>query len=194
MEDETTTGEETTSEESQTDKTEGQAEEKDESKNDTAIAQKKHWRDKATKASEKVQTLEKELAELRSMVKKPSDDAEAKAQEYIRTQAKAVYEELLKQKELEERKTRQELEEKVSTILEDNPDVSEEELLEVIEDLEVEPSVALKILKRQTSTKEKPKMPSPKRATASTEKETPDDSKKSMTDILKEEKAKLGKK
>ena len=144
---------------------------------------------RARERASKVETLEAELAELRGAVKKPGDDAERKAQEYIRKQAREVYEELQKAKATEETKEQDAFNEKVATILEENPDFSEEELLDIIEEYEVEPQVALKILKKSTSKSTKPKMPKPGKANAEEEKDKPDDSKKSMWDILKEETA-----
>src|SRR3990167_5367849 len=152
----------------------------------------KHWRNKAQKTSSKVETLEEELRSLKEAVKKPDDEQERKAQEYIRGQAKAVYEELQKEKQKQDSRELEEFESKVETILEENPDISEEELLDTIEEYEVEPRVALKILQKQTAPKDKkPRMPQARRASPEEEKNKPDDSKKSMWDILKEETAKI---
>ena len=156
------------------------------------IAQKKHWREKAQKSSSKVTQLETELAELKKAVKKPDDDKEAAAQDYIRNQARQVFEELQKEKAKDEAKQLAEFEEKVEAILDDNPDISEEELLEVVEEFEVTPAVALKILKKNSENKsKKPKMPKARGASPESKKELPDDSKKSMFEILKEEREKL---
>ena len=154
------------------------------------IAQKIKWRERAQKAEErasKVDKLEAELAELRGAVKKPTDEAEQKAQEYIRAQARKVYEELQEAKQKEESTKTAKFEAEVESLLDENPDISETELLDAIEEYEVEPKTALKILKKQTdSTTKKPKMPSSKRAPTET-KSAPDDSKKSMWDIQREE-------
>ena len=159
------------------------------------IAQKIKYREKFQKASSEVQKLETELSELKGMVKKPADDAEARAQTYIRDQAKAVYEELLNARKADEEKTTRQFEEKVEEILEENPDISEEELLDAIEDYEVEPKTALKILKKSSTIKPKPKMPQAKRASTSSEpeKDKSDDSKKTMWQILQDETKKLKK-
>lgn len=152
------------------------------------IAQKIKWRDKAKANETRAQTLENELADLRELVKKPSDDQEAKAQEYIRAQAREVYQELQRtQKDSKEQKTAR-FKSEIDDLLEENPDVSEEELLDVIEELDVEPSVALKILKRGSSSKkEKPHLPKSGRASPEAKKELPDDSKKSIFQIAQDE-------
>lgn len=158
------------------------------------IAQKIKWRERAIKAEEaasKVERLEAELQELRGAVKKPTDDQEAKAQEYIRKQAREVYEELQNLKQKEEKAQLAKFEAEVETIVDENPDISETELLDAIEEYEVEPKVALKILQRQTDKTKKPKMPVAKRGTSEPNKEKPDDSKKTMWEILKEETSKL---
>ena len=162
----------------------------------SAIAQKKYWRDKYQKEAEKsskVETLEEELRSLKDAVKKPDDEAERKAQDYIRSQARAVYDELQKEKEKKEAQELQQFEGKVESILDENPDFSEEELLDTIEEYEVEPEVALKILKKQQGSpkEKKPRMPLARRASPEESKDKPDDSKKSMWEILKEETAKV---
>ena len=158
----------------------------------SAIAQKKFWRGKAEERGQKVATLEAELEKLRGLVKKPTDEHEAKSQEYIREHARSVFKELALEKEKSEAKESDAFESQIEDILEDNPDVSEEELLDTIEEYEVEPKTALRILKKNGSSKksEKPKMPNAKRASADEKKAPPDDSKKSMWDVLKEETAK----
>src|SRR3990167_578710 len=139
----------------------------------------KHWRNKAQKTSSKVETLEEELRSLKEAVKKPDDEQERKAQEYIRGQAKAVYEELQKEKQKQDSRDRAEFDDKVETILEENPDISEEELLDTIEEYEVEPRVALKIIQKQSKEKtKKPKMPKANVAYPSGDDKKPDDSKK----------------
>lgn len=160
----------------------------------SAIAQKKYWREKAKESSSKVQELETQLAELREGVKKPDDDKEAAAQKYIRDQARATYQELQLEKAKEEARELAAFEDKVQEILDDNPDVAEDELLDTIEEYEVEPRTALKILQKQAKDpkEKKPKMPQARRASPSDDsKAKPDDSNKSMFDILREEKEKL---
>lgn len=168
---------------------------KDESKNGdrrSEIAQKIKWREKAKANETKVQTLETELTQLRDLVKKPTDDQEAKAQEYIRAQARAVFEELQRAKESSESEKTSKFKSEIDDLLDENPDVSEEELLDVIEELDVDPAVALKILKRGSATKkEKPRLPKPGRASPEAHKETPDDSKKSIFQIAQDEITKL---
>lgn len=168
---------------------------KDEAPRRSEIAQKIKWRERAMKAEEaatKVGNLEAELKELRGAVKKPTDDQEAKAQEYIRKQAREVYEELQSLKQKEESTKTAKFEREVESIIDENPDISETELLDAIEEYEVEPKTALKILKKQADgTTKKPKMPTAKRSAPSETKAAPDDSKKSMFDILREETAKV---
>lgn len=163
------------------------------------IAQKIKYREKYQKASTKVQELEAELSKLKGMDKdigkKPADDAEARAQAYIRSQAQEVFEQLQSARKAEEEKVTRQFEEKVEEILEEHPDISKKDLLDTIEEYEVQPDTALKILKKTSTKKEKPKMPQSKRASTESEpdKGKPDDSKKTMWQILQEESAKLKK-
>lgn len=207
MDDEIIKDDEAVFEEPEADKTEDESSE-DESENDkkdseeegkgksrrSDIVQKKKWREKAQKASSRVQELETELATLREAVKKPDDDKERAAQEYIRKQARETYTELQLEKAKEESKELAAFEEKVQGILDDNPDVAEDELLDIIEEYEVEPTTALRILQKQSKDpkEKKPKMPQARRASAQADDgKKPDDSQKSMWQILKEEKNKL---
>lgn len=196
-------GDETTEddEESQSDKTDEKKNEDgedDKPKNRRSeIAQKKHWREKAKQSSAKVQTLEEELAKLRDAVKKPDDEKEAAAQEYIRNQAREVYKQLQLEKAKDEAKELAAFEDQVEEILADNPDIAEEELLDTIEEYDISPQTALRILQRQSKDpkEKKPKMPTPRRAAPSADEgKKVDDSNKSMWQILKEEKEKLLKK
>ena len=161
------------------------------------IAQKIKWRERALRAEKdasRVQTLENELAELRGLVKKPEDDKERQAQDYIRKQARQAYEELMAEKKREEDSATEAFETEVEGILDENPDIADEELLDVIEEYEVEPKTALKILKKaqDSPSVKKPKVPVPKRAPSeSAETPSADDSKKSFFDIVREETARL---
>ena len=157
------------------------------------IAQKIKYREKYNSERSKRETLETELVRLRDAVKKPTDDQEAKAQEYIREQARKVYEELQNSKQKEEEKRTEAFESEIEELLEANPDISETELLDVIEEYEVEPKTALKILQKQENKAKKPKMPVAKRGASETVTQKSDDSGKTMWDILKEETSKIGK-
>lgn len=187
-------GDEDEEEDKSKDKTEDKS--KDELKR-SEIAQKIKYRAKYKEASSKVAALEAELAKHKDvdLNKKPSDDAEARAQAYIRNLAKEVVQDELKSLKSKEERITQEFEEKVEEVLEENPDITEKELLKVCEDYEVEPDKAAKILKRFTTKKEKPKMPQVKRASTDSElpKEKSEDKGKSMWEIAKDEIAKLKK-
>lgn len=169
-------------------------EEKDSKKPERSdIAQKIKYREKYQAESRRTRELEAELAKLKDLVKKPADDAEARAQEYIRKQAREVYEELQTAREADKQKQIDAFREKLDDVLEENPDISQEELMETCEEYEVEPSVALKILKKTSSAKPKPKMPQSKRAAETEKPVVPDDSKKTMWQILQEEASKFKK-
>ena len=157
------------------------------------IAQKIKYREKLGKANERVSTLEKELQDLKGLVKKPTDDQEAKAQEYIRSQARAVYEELQAAKERESKQKEEQFADAVEEVLEANPDIAEEELLDTIEEFDVDAKTAARILKRSSDKKaDKPKLPKAKAAAPVEEKKSlPDDKGKSLFQIAREEAAKF---
>lgn len=133
------------------------------------IAQKIKWREKAKSLEADVARLTDELnASKQRVVDKGGeiDEKEKAAQEYIRTQAKKVFEELRNLEKQEEDKAIQKFETELAGALKDNPTLTEEEILDLVEELEVDPSTAAKILLRQQEKpKQKPKMPAQKKAT-----------------------------
>lgn len=155
----------------------------------SVLVQKKIWRERAQKAEKDVDELRADLVELKALVAKPSSEQEQRAQEYIREQARRVFDELKAAEKRAEDEVISELETKVAAVLEENPDVSEEELMEVMEEEEVSPEVALKFLRYGVSKKDKkPKMPKPKQGSASLEDgKKPDDKGKSFWEIAKDE-------
>lgn len=140
------------------------------------IAQKIKWRGKAMKLESEVAELTKQLEQSKQRVQDNGgnpDEKEKAAQQYIRDQAKAAYAEVRLLEKQEEARTVREFETKVENVLEDNPEVTEQELLDVVEELEVDPETAMKILKRnQENKKPKPKMPQARRGSPEVRKET----------------------
>ena len=138
----------------------------------SAIAQKKHWR-------EKYNSLKKELEELkvRKEEKLPTDEAEKKALEYIDSRIKKLLEEKESLRVKEEEKAVEEFSDEVDEALEENPDITEKEILDVTEQflkekVPVTPKQAVRFIKLSKETKkEKPKMPSPKRASPESKQE-----------------------
>lgn len=135
------------------------------------LAQKKHWRGKALKAQAEAKRLAAELTASKKRVDEAGGELTEKekaAQAYIRKQAKDVFDELKRLEAQEQAQVLSEFEGKVATVLEDNPDIKEEDLLDVVEDFNVEPEVAARIIKRGTETsKPKPRMPKARQGTAS---------------------------
>lgn len=167
----------------------------DDKKNDKVdrsdIAQKIKYREKYQKAAAEVDRLKKQLDDNnRSPKEAAADEKELAAQKYIRDLARREYEEIRK-KEIEEKATElDKFEEEVDSILEDYPDISREDLLDTIEEYDVPPSTAVKILEKSgkpnSSRKEKPRMPSPKRGGGAPAKKNHDDKGKSFYDISRE--------
>lgn len=161
-------------------------EEKDESKNSPDIEKLNRKINTITKKYDKsVKVIEDLRSKLYS--KKGEEPAtltdeekkELQAQEYIKKQAREMLKELEKEKSAEEDKVTEEFQEELDEVLEENPEVTEKELLDICEEYEVSPQKALKILKNFEKKKDegkKPKSPSPKRGEA--EVKAPDSSKK----------------
>lgn len=128
------------------------------------IAQKIKWREKYQDAQKRLDTLETQLkaSETRVEEKGELDDKEKAARAYIRNEAKKVYEELLTEQKSEETKALREFEDKIDSILEDNSEITREDLLDAIEEYDVSPETAVKILQRDRGAKPKPRMPKPR--------------------------------
>lgn len=141
-------------------------EEKDETK--AEIAQKKHWR-------EKYKSLKQEFDELKTSLTKEikkdenisADDAEKKAQAYIDGRIEEILKKREARKEEEKRQKTSAFEEELDEVIEDNPDFTDKQILDVCEKLEITPKVAIKVLQlNKTADKKKPNMPSPKQASS----------------------------
>lgn len=167
------TVEEKTSEKNEEPKDEGKKEDKS-----SAIAQKKHWREKA-------QNLEKELAELKAQYDDKlqklqkqgnltDDEAEKKAQEYIDSRINKLLSEKESKRAKEEQKAIEEFDSELEEVLEENPDVTEKEILDLTEEFlkqktPISPKQAIAFLKHsRVPKKEKPNIPTPKRASPET--------------------------
>lgn len=148
---------------------EKKGEEKDEKKS-SMFAQKKHWREKA-------KTFEKELTELKSQLadkiqKKEhvsDDEAERKAQDYIDKRIEMALEKREKDKIEKKVKEMSAFEAELEEVLEDNPDFTDKQILDICEEEDVTPKIAVKLLKRRPDGgKPKPKIPTPKSANPET--------------------------
>ena len=151
----------------------------------SVIAQKVHWRRKAER-------LEKELEIARNQPGQtppaaPADEKQAAAEKFLAD----FFERKLQEREIakvrEEQKTLAEFELSVTKTLEQNPAISENEILDAIEEYNVEPEVAAKILQKQKDAGvAKPRLPSPKRGSPRAPKKPVDDTGKSYWQIAQE--------
>lgn len=175
-------------------------EKKDESRS-SAVFQKAKYREKYERAlaeKEEILSRVKELeAELRSLKDADPDDRDARKEiADIRTEIKSLVSEALAEQKKEEEKALRIFQEELDEVLEENEGLTEEELLDAIEEFDVSPRTAAKILARPTKEKQKPKLPKPTKAKAESDEEKPDtsgDRGKSMWKIAQEEAQRLKK-
>ena len=147
----------------------GEPGDKDKKIDRAEIAQKIKYREKFLQERTRSRELEHRLKQLEDKIndpKQPTDDKEKQAREYLRNLIKEEQNTLAQQKLEEERSVMREFEEKIDSLLTDNPEFTEDQLLETIEEFKVEPEVAIKFLKKQQASGgvKKPKMPVPKRS------------------------------
>lgn len=164
---------------------EGDEADEEDSVDSSAIAQKVHWRRKAER-------LEKELEIAQSQFKvappeAPKDEKQAAAEKFLAD----FFERKLQEREIakarEEARALSELELAVTKTLEQNPALSEKDILDAVEEYKVEPEVAAKILQKQKDAGvTKPRLPSPKRGSPQAPKKPIDDTGKSYWQIAQE--------
>ena len=190
-------------EDSSEDKDKGEKEEKkdnkkeDEDKEDSsAIIQKKKYREKLKTALEEINDLKRKYETKEKEGSMTDKDREEKAaKEFLANTIKDVLKESKKEQEEAEAKAEEELQDQIDEVLEKHTDIKEKQLLDVCEEFEVKPKVALKIIQEREKykAKEKPNMPQPKRGGTDVKEEkaeksktkTPYESKRSIKEGLK---------
>jgi len=162
------------------------------------IAQKIKWR-------ERYQNLKKEVDAARQNPdttpeeQQNLDDKEKQARAFLKKIFREEYETVRKEEQERESVRLSDFDDAVDEVLEDNPDIKESQLLDVVEEFEVEPKIAVKIIKKWEAEgmggKPKPKMPTPKRAQPGAPKEKSNDAGKTMyqvaQDVIKDFKSKF---
>lgn len=155
------------------------------------IAQKLKWREKARQFQKQSEDLQKALDELRNQ-KPASDDKERAAWEVLDKRIEEKLRAALREESSAKDKASLALEERVEETLELHPELKEDELLDAIEEFEVDPEKAARILLRSKPTKkEKPSLPSPKRSSSAAPAKKADDSKKSLFQIAQDVKKEI---
>lgn len=156
------------------------------------IAQKIKYREQLKETRAELEKANDRIAELESRIgttsERPNDEKELAAQKYIRDLAHKEAEAIFVEREKKEKDEVRAFEESVDEVLEDNPELSKDKLLEVIEEFDVSPEMAVKILQKfeEKSSDKKPKMPSSKRGSINPPAKKTDDRGKSMYDIARE--------
>lgn len=137
-------------------------------KDSSAIFQKKKYR-------EELKMAKKRIEELESATKKrdltADEQKEKAAKEYLSEAILEVLENLEKEQESEDSSALEVFEEELEGVLDENTDISEKQLLDVCEELDVSPQTALKIIRRESKFKgkEKPKLPMSRRGSGDIE-------------------------
>mgnify|MGYP001595299801 CR=1 FL=1 len=157
------------------------------------VAQKIKWREKYLKAQEKIRQLEdKQEAKEQKGQSTQVEEKELAAQRYIQDQARKAIESWETEKKLKEEKAQEDLQVKLDMAVEDSG-FTEDEIVQVCDEYEVEPEIAVKILTKVNEKKSgKPNLPSTRKGTAEIAKsEAKDDSKKTIYEIAQEIKRSL---
>lgn len=167
-------------------------EKKEEKKVDhSEVAQKIKYREKLRETREELAQANEKIAALEQRIgtssEKSGDEKELAAQKYIRDLARIEAEKILKEREDKEAKEVRDFEESVDNVLDDNPEITRNRLLEVIEEFDVSPEIAAKIIQKASeNTEKKPKMPAPKRGSTGGSPKKVDDKGKSFFEVARE--------
>ena len=176
-------------------KKEPKKEDKKPKRDSSALVQKKKFRERLEKAKEKISSLEAKLADKQSRGQPTEDEEkELKAQKLL---SRMIRDELKAQREAEDEEKEalaDSLQEELDDAVESS-DYTEDDILEVMDEFEVHPDKAVKILNRVKDKKsvEKPKLPQPKGGAETLGKEDkPDKDKgKSLFQMAQDIKAKM---
>ena len=159
------------------------------------IAQKIKYRDKFLKEQARAKALEERLKsqENKGQPVTPEQEKELAAQRYIREQARQEYRALKEEEEAEKEKATEAFKDRLDEAVESS-DFTENQIMDICEEFDVEPEIAVKILSKVSEDKGKPSIPKPKRGKAEVGEQKTDDSKKTMWSIAQEIKDSLKKK
>lgn len=158
-------------------------------------AQKAKYRERALKAEARIEELERRVKD-KEQPPQPDDERERAAREFIKRTAREALEEAEHERKSAEDKIVREFEDALEETLEEYPELTENKVLDVIEEFEDEfagmPSesvlkASVKIIQKREESK-KPAMPKASRASEKVEKapKSVDDSGKSMWEIAQE--------
>ncbi len=164
---------------------EDKSKDKSKTKDKSAIVQKQKYRDLYKKTDTQ---LKEALKRIEGLEKKDDtvDPAKAKQEKEARDYLRGLIEEVLGERESKDERAQRELDEEMESLLEDNDDLTEKQILEVVEELGVTPKQAVAAIRREekkagTGKKAKPNVPRSKRGGEGTVEKDGDKPKKPMT-------------
>lgn len=153
------------------------------SKKSSAIVQKQKYRQLYKKTDKELKDLRKQLEEKEAG---GSDDAKAKQEREAKAFIRGLIAEELEARASKDSEFQQQLDEELADLLEDNEDLTEKQILEVVEDLGVTPKQAVAAIRRYQGDggkgkKPKPNVPRGKRGGGGGESDKDDKAKKPLT-------------
>jgi len=158
----------------------------------TAIIQKKRYRDRLTKAEEKLALIEKDKPEGNLSDEQKKEKA---AEEFLANRIKSVLTAIQNEEKSTSAAAQEEFDEEMEEVLDENEHLTEKDILKITKELDVTPRKALKIIERERklSKREKPKLPKEKRAgtTVAKKEDAVSDAKPTLDSIARRIKASL---
>lgn len=166
---------------------------KSDKKRSSAIVQKQKYREQLRKAQERIKELEGKKDDGRSLSEE--ERKEKQANEFLVGKIRDVLKGLKEEEEKSELAEEESFQDELDEALE-STSFTEDQILDVCEELDISPSAAVKVLKREEKLKgkPKPKMPNNKRGTGDvkdTDKDKKDDKPKSFDEANREAKSKI---
>lgn len=157
------------------DKEKGKKDEK-KPKKSSAIIQKQKFREKLNKALDRIKELEGKKETQGQLTEEQK--REKAADEFLVKKIREVMDKQESAKKEEERKAEELFQDELDEVLENSSDLTEKQIVDMCEELEISPKQAVKVIEREKKLnkgKDKPKIPNPKRGSA--EVDTEDDGK-----------------
>jgi len=159
---------------------------KDEKKKDSsAIFQKQKYREKLKVALDRIKQLENKKDDSGTL--SDEEKKEKAANDFLVSKIREVLKEVETSKETQDREAEEEFQDELDDVLDEHTDLTEKQVLDVCEELDVSPKQAVKIIEREAklNSKEKPKLPQPKRGspTVKADEDKKSDKPKTFDDI-----------
>lgn len=172
--------EDTSEEESETDEkvSSKKPEDQSEQQDNSAIFQKKRYRELYKESQARVKELEQQVKGGNPL--SPEEEKEKAAEEFLSTKIRDILQKLDEEKQIAKRQQTEAFQTELEEVLDENQNFTEEQILSVTEELGVSPRQAIKVIERERklTKREKPTVPKERRAAVKATNQSTEEKKK----------------